>query len=750
MSSPDQMEEFDPNHTPPSPGLDDPSSGLDDRSSGVDDRSSGQSSISTPGDNDEETDHDEDSDNDEESQYPIIETSPANPAPTDFPNMTLSEVHDKYLAPGTKFADRDTLRKLVSLIAKNYHFATSYACSLKIECAQGKCHKSPASKPKNSIKIGCPYVVNFKALEKKKSADGSRRVPDPSKEIEITTTISEHICNPTPAMRVKLLQKSGKFFEYLPNSALFLLANHLEAMPKLNHRVLRTLMQQIFPRSISWDRWKLTNVRRYVLNRIKTFEGSPNVFRNYKLFQAQFPSKTLLNTYDIKSDEQSNSEAAAFIWKEMVADNSEDILLHLEKMKHSIEGFDFRALNDPSDNSIIAFVWMTDIMRGNIYRYVENMSLDMRHAETNDLLWPYMSVVFRDEKCKIAIGCEGFCIAETVEAYQFLLNAMFHMAGFASRSDVLVVNADGFLNQDIVLNKFDLPNAHFIQDSWHLKNSYFRKNYPKCYERNKTCFERLLMATSEQQYSSSAKEIEESLASNYAELAKFRAFLSEKEHHAAYIVTKKKGSLGRRSSVPSEQNHSSIQRWQGDGYYADIITCMHDHYLRHIHRISSGRESIQTDNVVLKGYSLKLDDSQVAQKEASKVFNLQGYDMFVNELSDSVNYFLTRVAREGQGDSVGIQRCDSDAPPVIIDEAKGGCTECSICVSKLFFFCKHTIVYLAHTQGCTVNRIKLDKTKIANRYSYVADIVRIKSLGGELLLFLKLFFMKLPNILYHF
>ena len=54
------MEDFDPNHPTPSPGLDDPSSG--------------QSSISTQ------------VDNDEESQYPIIETSPANPAPTDFPN----------------------------------------------------------------------------------------------------------------------------------------------------------------------------------------------------------------------------------------------------------------------------------------------------------------------------------------------------------------------------------------------------------------------------------------------------------------------------------------------------------------------------------------------------------------------------------------------------------------------------------------------------------------------------------------
>ena len=115
--------------------------------------------------------------------------------------------------------------------------------------------------------------------------------------------------------------------------------------------------------------------------------------------------------------------------------------------------------------------------------------------------------------------------------------------------------------------------------------------------------------------------------------------------------------------------------------------------------------------------------------------------MFVNELSASNNYSVTQVAHENQGNSVSIQRCDSDAAPVIINEAKGCCTECTISLSKLSFYCKHTIVYLAHTQGCTVHQIKLNKTKIANRYSYVADIVQIKSLGGKLHLFLNLYFM---------
>ena len=158
MSSPNQMEDFDPNPTPPSPACNDPASG--------------QPPISTQGDKDEE------------GQYLIIEMSPANPAPTDlFPNMTLQGVHNKYLVPGTKFADRDTLHDFVSLISKNYHFATSYACSAKIEYPQGKYRKSPESKPKNSIKIGCLYVVNFKALVLKKSADRSRNVAHFCEEI---------------------------------------------------------------------------------------------------------------------------------------------------------------------------------------------------------------------------------------------------------------------------------------------------------------------------------------------------------------------------------------------------------------------------------------------------------------------------------------------------------------------------------------------------------------------------------------
>ena len=713
----------------------------DDGSSKVGNSSDESYDSSTGGNNSDESsaEHSDveisivESDDENRSNSPVIATY-TNPPPIDFPGMTLQQVHEKYLKVGTVFKDRADLRDLLLIISKNYHFAITHSNDAFTDCAQGKCRKKLKFKSA-TLKIGCPYIVKFKGLDKKISAKGNRKVYDfsASKPVAITQTNWNHTCNPCPSTRMSICQKSGKFMTYLNSSALFLLANHLEVMPKLNHRVLRTMMHQIFPKSMKWDNWKLTNLRRYVLKQIEKFKDTPNLFRDYALFQKQFPSRKLIDDFPHKDNEELNSEAAAFIWKEMVHDNSKDIILHLEKMKHSIEGFDFRFMED-SDQSIIAFVWQTDIMRGNVYRYIENMSLDMRHAETNDLLWPYMSVVLRDEYCKIAIGCEGFCISETLATYKFLLKSMFEMASFASRSDVLIVNADSFLNQKQVVDDLELPNAHFIQDSWHLRNGYFRKNFRNAYDDHKESFDGLLNATTEAAYSSYSTEILDILRNDYQQLSKFRSFLEEKEHHATYIVKTKRGSLGRVSSVPSEQNHSSIQRWQGDGYYANMITCVHDHYLRHIHRISTTRSSILKDNTILKQHSLSLTEQQTALKEASIIFNLCGYMMFLHELDEAVNYTAAQVSDNDQEPSVSIQRSDSNASPRIILESIGFCTECKTACAEVFHYCRHTIVYIAYKNNCTVRQIKLHKKNVSKRYYNVNDIVRIKTVDGKLFL----------------
>ena len=47
---------------------------------------------------------------------------------------------------------------------------------------------------------------------------------------------------------------------------------------------------------------------------------------------------------------------------------------------------------------------------------------------------------------------------------------MFEMATGRSRDQILVVGADGFINQRFITKTLKLSNAHYIADSWHLLN----------------------------------------------------------------------------------------------------------------------------------------------------------------------------------------------------------------------------------------------------------------------------------------
>jgi hypothetical protein len=46
-----------------------------------------------------------------------------------------------------------------------------------------------------------------------------------------------------------------------------------------------------------------------------------------------------------------------------------------------------------------------------------------------------------------------------------------------NREDILVLSADGFINQTIVTKTFNLPNCHFVADKWHLLDSVLPKRF---------------------------------------------------------------------------------------------------------------------------------------------------------------------------------------------------------------------------------------------------------------------------------
>ena len=120
---------------------------------------------------------------------------------------------------------------------------------------------------------------------------------------------------------------------------------HLEVMPKLNNQVLRTLMQHIFPRSIVWDRWKLTNVRRYVkvlrqqvrwrdmIN--KSFYDRYDDVRNYVI-----GSKYRLGTQDLRRIvEQSFDKYTRYSWSDDVVKDWFQAPANAEGIVEMVEAF---------------------------------------------------------------------------------------------------------------------------------------------------------------------------------------------------------------------------------------------------------------------------------------------------------------------------------------------------------------------------------------------------------------------------
>jgi len=633
---------------------------------------------------------------------------------------TLEQIHESFLAKNQIFLDRKSLVEFVKMISATHNFST-YISFDKIQCSQGKPRPSKAQKPQTSIKIDCPWEIRFNSFLKIRDKKKNLRCNfEDGNKIYIRSTTWRHTCACSPRNKMWVISKNGDLLKkYLTPPAMFLLAHHLQYLPTTCFRSLRSILSRMFPSSIAWTGWRIANVRKFILKRIKSMETEET---GYLQFQDQFSSKDFLDDFkNVVCEEDINKTLSYDIWKEALdseAGSGRKLLDQMEGMKQSIEGFDYRFAKN-ADNVIISVIWMTDVMRGNLYRAPENVSTDMRHAKTNDLLWPYISVIVRDVNMKIAVCCEGFCVGETRQMYKFLFNAMFEMAPLSSKDDVLVVNGDGKLDEDLVA-EFGLRKAHFVEDPWHIKNTKLVKDYGKSFEDNQDVFHRLLNTSSDVMYDNTIEEIKRLLGNNMNKLHKIRDFASRKQYHARHVVINHPGSFGRVSSTPSEQNHSSIASWQGT-YFASIMSNVHNLYMRHLHRVAVTSFGLITSELHLKGITSSLDESSITLRSASGILNLEGFVMFQAEFVQS---FVYRV--EDHPHDVGkskISRTDRpDSEGRIIEHSVGHCVVCEISCRHVFYYCRHTIAYIRSTSSVGL----IDREKIARRYWKQKDVLRLK------------------------
>ncbi len=101
--------------------------------------------------------------------------------------------------------------------------------------------------------------------------------------------------------------------------------------------------------------------------------------------------------------------------------------------------------------------------------------MDEMKRNLTDIDWPYMSILMYNEFNSVCLACEGIVCGERVEAYNAMLQFVFHHNNKQKREDIKVVAADGILNQKLVRNNLELPNAIYMADMFHLLDS----NYPK-------------------------------------------------------------------------------------------------------------------------------------------------------------------------------------------------------------------------------------------------------------------------------
>ena len=246
------------------------------------------------------------------------------------------------------------------------------------------------------------------------------------------------------------------------------------------------------------------------------------------------------------------SAAAKDIWSNVInhctdtdSTKSNDLIRYLTEMKEIYASFDFRMAYDHDDGTITSVVRMISVMRSSLEKFGQYITLDAMKHKFNTLLWPYFAPALMREDRSICIACEAIAISECHDAYKYIVNSMFDMAPNACRKDVLIVAADGIMDNNFVRNELQLPNAHFIEDIWHLLNSVLPKTFGKYkFSKMKNDVETMIQAKNESDFDRFALVVRQHVAGSADMLKKYENLLRQRKHYAKYVLSKLPGGLG--------------------------------------------------------------------------------------------------------------------------------------------------------------------------------------------------------------
>ena len=76
-----------------------------------------------------------------------------------------------------------------------------------------------------------------------------------------------------------------------------------------------------------------------------------------------------------------------------------------------------------------------------------------------------------NELNNVCVACEAILFSERIEGYKSIINFILKNTNKRTKEDIYVLAADGIMEQNIVKQTLDLPNAVYMTDAYHLFSS---------------------------------------------------------------------------------------------------------------------------------------------------------------------------------------------------------------------------------------------------------------------------------------
>jgi hypothetical protein len=218
-------------------------------------------------------------------------------------------------------------------------------------------------------------------------------------------------------------------------------------------------------------------------------------------------------------------------------------------------------------------------------------------------------------------------------------------------------------------------------DHFHiLENIWPKKLGPFHFNELRHLLKKLLQAKTKEIFEETLCAILTNLVAKPDLVSYMQGWADDRQYYATYLLDNHIGSLGRRGSSPSEQNHSSYVATIGSGFMDDPCVMLQKTVVRQmeVNKKRNERISIYLSKSAVEKH-IALTEGDLVLAEALEHLSSWGMELWNKRFKEASNYHCN-IADDGFSHSV--QRTDSTAPPRLI--APNDRCNCSDRIAFLF------------------------------------------------------------------